>query len=75
MVPLGPGAALCSDRPRLPHSSVLLSEAAAPPGEEEEEEDSSPISQGLREAISSYLLLTDSADPEMGLGGKEEKSS
>ncbi|XP_015736704.1 src-like-adapter 2 [Coturnix japonica] len=56
-------------------SSVLLSEAAAPPGEEEEEEDSSPISQGLREAISSYLLLTDSADPEMGLGGKEEKSS
>uniref|UniRef100_A0A8B9CR52 Src like adaptor 2 n=1 Tax=Anser brachyrhynchus TaxID=132585 RepID=A0A8B9CR52_9AVES len=42
--------------------SVLLSEPVPPP---EEEEDNSPISLGLREAISSYLLLTDEEVPEM----------
>lgn len=55
-------------------SSVLLSEAVPPPGKEKEEEDS-PISLGLREAISSYLLLTDGTVPEMGPMGKGAKSS
>ncbi|NXJ12051.1 SLAP2 protein, partial [Odontophorus gujanensis] len=53
-------------------SSVLLSEAVPPLGEEEED---SPISLGLREAISSYLLLSDGSTPEMGPAGKGEKSS
>ncbi|XP_021272746.1 src-like-adapter 2 isoform X2 [Numida meleagris] len=53
-------------------SSVLLSEAVPPSGEEEED---SPISLGLREAISSYLLLTDGSVPEMGPTGKGAKSS
>lgn len=53
-------------------SSVLLSEAVPPP---EEEEDDSPISLGLREAISSYLLLTDGEVPEMGSAGKGVKNS
>ncbi|XP_048818545.1 src-like-adapter 2 isoform X2 [Lagopus muta] len=53
-------------------SSVLLSEAVPPPGEGEED---SPISLGLREAISSYLLLTDGVDTETGPVGKGAKSS
>ncbi|XP_013051328.3 src-like-adapter 2 [Anser cygnoides] len=53
-------------------SSVLLSEPVPPP---EEEEDNSPISLGLREAISSYLLLTDEEVPEMGTAGKGVKNS
>eukprot|EP00075_Anas_platyrhynchos_P039268 XP_027328521.1 src-like-adapter 2 isoform X2 [Anas platyrhynchos] len=52
-------------------SSVLLSEAVPPP----EEEEDSPISLGLREAISSYLLLTDGEVPEMGSAGKGVKNS
>ncbi|XP_031461508.1 src-like-adapter 2 isoform X1 [Phasianus colchicus] len=53
-------------------SSVLLSEAVPPPGEGDED---SPISLGLREAISSYLLLTDGVDPETDPVGKGAKSS
>ncbi|OXB56230.1 hypothetical protein ASZ78_011131 [Callipepla squamata] len=49
------------------------SEAVPPLGKEEEED--SPISLGLREAISSYLLLSDGSAPEMGPAGKGEKSS
>ncbi|NXJ94616.1 SLAP2 protein, partial [Corythaixoides concolor] len=41
-------------------SSLLLSEAASP------QEEDSPISLGLREAISSYLFLTETAAPEQG---------
>ncbi|NXC43305.1 SLAP2 protein, partial [Penelope pileata] len=52
-------------------SSILLPEAALP----EEEEENSPISLGLREAISSYLLLTDGEVPEMGPTQKGTKSS
>ncbi|XP_053937630.1 src-like-adapter 2 isoform X4 [Cuculus canorus] len=48
-------------------SSMLLSEAASLP------EEDSPISLGLREAISSYLLLTDA--PEQSPTGKGAKSS
>lgn len=58
--------------PSPPCSSVLLSEPVPPP---EEEEDNSPISLGLREAISSYLLLTDEEVPEMGTAGKGVKNS
>ncbi|XP_009884624.1 PREDICTED: src-like-adapter 2 [Charadrius vociferus] len=47
-------------------SSLLFSEAASPP-------EDSPISLGLREAISSYLLLTETAAP--GPAGKGAKSS
>ncbi|XP_076208090.1 src-like-adapter 2 [Aptenodytes patagonicus] len=50
-------------------SSLLFSEAASPP------EEDSPISLGLREAISSYLLLTETAAPEEGPTGKGAKSS
>ncbi|NXL83686.1 SLAP2 protein, partial [Alectura lathami] len=50
-------------------SSILFSEAVPPP------EEDSPISLGLREAISSYLLLTDEALPETGPTGKGAKSS
>ncbi|XP_052540048.1 src-like-adapter 2 isoform X3 [Tympanuchus pallidicinctus] len=53
-------------------SSILLSEAVPPPGEGEED---SPISLGLREAISSYLLLTDGVDTETGPVGKGAKTS
>ncbi|NXJ70376.1 SLAP2 protein, partial [Rostratula benghalensis] len=49
-------------------SSLLFTEAMAPP------EEDSPISLGLREAISSYLLLTEMAAPEQG-AGKGAKSS
>uniref|UniRef100_A0A8C9L398 SLAP2 protein n=1 Tax=Pavo cristatus TaxID=9049 RepID=A0A8C9L398_PAVCR len=51
-----------------------LGPEAVPPLGEEEEEDS-PISLGLREAISSYLLLTDGTVPETGPVGKRTKSS
>ncbi|XP_075577516.1 src-like-adapter 2 [Pelecanus crispus] len=51
-------------------SSFLLSEATSPP-----EEEDSPISLGLREAISSYLLLTETAAPKQGPVGKRTKSS
>ncbi|NXK18546.1 SLAP2 protein, partial [Arenaria interpres] len=50
-------------------SSLLFSEAASPP------EEDSPISLGLREAISSYLLLTEAAAPKQGPAGKGAKSS
>ncbi|XP_061865075.1 src-like-adapter 2 isoform X2 [Colius striatus] len=40
-------------------SSLLCSETESPP-------EDSPISLGLREAVSSYLLLTDTATPEQG---------
>ncbi|KAM6120795.1 src-like-adapter 2 [Phoenicopterus ruber ruber] len=50
-------------------SSLLFSEATSPP------EEDSPISLGLREAISSYLLLTDTATPEQDPVGKGSKSS
>ncbi|XP_065705999.1 src-like-adapter 2 [Patagioenas fasciata] len=50
-------------------SSLLFSEAASPPDED------SPISLGLREAISSYLLLTETDTPEQGPAGKAAKSS
>ncbi|XP_063205682.1 src-like-adapter 2 isoform X1 [Chroicocephalus ridibundus] len=50
-------------------SSLLFSEATSPP------EEDSPISLGLREAISSYLLLTETAAPELGPAGKGAKSS
>lgn len=56
--------------PRLPsHSSLLFSGAASPPDED------SPISLGLREAISSYLLLTETDTPKQGPGGALAKSS
>ncbi|KAM6053410.1 src-like-adapter 2 isoform 5-T6 [Theristicus caerulescens] len=50
-------------------SSLLFSEAVSSP------EEDSPISLGLREAISSYLLLTETAPPEQGPTGKGAKSS
>ncbi|PKU44140.1 src-like-adapter 2 [Limosa lapponica baueri] len=50
-------------------SSLLFSEATSPP------EEDSPISLGLREAISSYLLLTETAAPKQGPAGKGAKSS
>ncbi|NXN43431.1 SLAP2 protein, partial [Rhinoptilus africanus] len=50
-------------------SSLLFSEATSLP------EEDSPISLGLREAISSYLLLTETAVPEQGPAGKGAKSS
>ncbi|XP_074965014.1 src-like-adapter 2 [Phalacrocorax aristotelis] len=53
-------------------SSLLLSESTSPL---EEKEEDSPISLGLREAISSYLLLTETAAPELGPAKKGAKSS
>ncbi|NXV71103.1 SLAP2 protein, partial [Atlantisia rogersi] len=50
-------------------SSLLFSEATSPP------EEDSPISLGLREAISSYLLLTETATPEQDTKVKGAKSS
>ncbi|XP_068275695.1 src-like-adapter 2 [Nyctibius grandis] len=50
-------------------SSLLLPDAASLP------EEDSPISLGLREAISSYLLLTETAAPEQDPAGKGAKSS
>ncbi|NXV51364.1 SLAP2 protein, partial [Uria aalge] len=50
-------------------SSLLFSEPTSPP------EEDSPVSLGLREAISSYLLLTETAAPERGPAGKGSKSS
>ncbi|NWS59693.1 SLAP2 protein, partial [Chunga burmeisteri] len=50
-------------------SSLLFSEATSLP------EEDSPISLGLREAISSYLLLTETATPEQDPTGKEAKKS
>uniref|UniRef100_A0A8B9N0K7 Src-like-adapter 2 n=1 Tax=Accipiter nisus TaxID=211598 RepID=A0A8B9N0K7_9AVES len=50
-------------------SSLLLSEATSPP------EEDSPISLGLREAISSYLLLTETATPKQSPAGKGAKNS
>ncbi|XP_005514694.2 src-like-adapter 2 isoform X2 [Columba livia] len=50
-------------------SSLLFSGAASPPDED------SPISLGLREAISSYLLLTETDTPKQGPGGALAKSS
>ncbi|NWX15379.1 SLAP2 protein, partial [Aegotheles bennettii] len=49
-------------------SSLLLSGAASPP-------EDSPISLGLRETISSYLLLAETDTPEQGPEGKGGKSS
>ncbi|NXG55991.1 SLAP2 protein, partial [Hemiprocne comata] len=49
-------------------SSLLFSAATSPP-------EDSPISLGLREAISSYLLLTETATPKQGPGGKGAESS
>ncbi|NXP15685.1 SLAP2 protein, partial [Thinocorus orbignyianus] len=49
-------------------SSLLFSEATSTP-------EDSPISLGLREAISSYLLLAERAAPKQGPAGKEAKSS
>ncbi|XP_027560519.1 src-like-adapter 2 [Neopelma chrysocephalum] len=49
-------------------SSLLLSENAAPP-------EDSPFSLGLREAISSYLLLSETDNPEPDPAGKEAKNS
>ncbi|NWR60234.1 SLAP2 protein, partial [Bucorvus abyssinicus] len=49
-------------------SSLLFSEAASPP------EEDSPISLGLREAVSSYLLLTETAAPAHGPAGKGAKN-
>ncbi|NWS42823.1 SLAP2 protein, partial [Probosciger aterrimus] len=48
-------------------SSLLLSDTASPP-------EDSPISLGLREAVSSYLLLTGAAVSEEGPEGKGAKS-
>uniref|UniRef100_A0A663E0X7 Src like adaptor 2 n=1 Tax=Aquila chrysaetos chrysaetos TaxID=223781 RepID=A0A663E0X7_AQUCH len=45
-------------------NSLLLSEATSAP------EEDSPISLGLREAISSYLLLTEMATPKQSPAGK-----
>ncbi|KAK2520578.1 Sla2 [Columba guinea] len=50
-------------------SSLLFPGAASPPDED------SPISLGLREAISSYLLLTETDTPKQGPGGTPAKSS
>ncbi|KAM6053750.1 PREDICTED: src-like-adapter 2 [Chlamydotis macqueenii] len=50
-------------------SSLLVSAATSQP------EEDSPISLGLREAISSYLLLTETAVPEQGPTRKGAKSS
>ncbi|NXJ01197.1 SLAP2 protein, partial [Psophia crepitans] len=50
-------------------SSLLFSEATSPP------EEDSPISLGLREAISSYLLLTETAASEQDTKTKWAKSS
>ncbi|NXT84132.1 SLAP2 protein, partial [Zapornia atra] len=50
-------------------SSLLFSEATSP------QEEDSPISLGLREAISSYLLLTETATPEQDTKVKGAKSS
>ncbi|NXC08911.1 SLAP2 protein, partial [Orthonyx spaldingii] len=44
-------------------SSLLFSDTAAPP-------DDSPISQGLREAINSYLIFSDTDSPELDPAGK-----
>ncbi|NWH73348.1 SLAP2 protein, partial [Piaya cayana] len=73
----GPGVATTPDLPTVVKkpslnwdkidSSLLFSEPASLP------EEDSPISLGLREAISSYLLLTDS--PEQSPAGKGTKSS
>ncbi|NXC29107.1 SLAP2 protein, partial [Campylorhamphus procurvoides] len=49
-------------------SSLLLSGTAAP-------QEDSPFSLGLREAISSYLLLSETDDPEPDTEGKGAKSS
>ncbi|NWY20672.1 SLAP2 protein, partial [Aphelocoma coerulescens] len=49
-------------------SSLLFSETASPPEE-------SPISQGLREAISSYLILSEADTPEPDPTGKGVKKS
>ncbi|XP_068890401.1 src-like-adapter 2 [Aphelocoma coerulescens] len=49
-------------------SSLLFSETASPPEE-------SPISQGLREAISSYLILSEADTPEPDSTGKGVKKS
>ncbi|NXG02756.1 SLAP2 protein, partial [Sakesphorus luctuosus] len=49
-------------------SSLLLSEPAAP-------QEDSPFSLGLREAISSYLLLSDTHRPEPGAAGKGVRKS
>ncbi|XP_075022290.1 src-like-adapter 2 isoform X2 [Calonectris borealis] len=50
-------------------SSLLFSEATSPP------EEDSPISLGLREAMSSYVLLTETTAPKKGPVGKGTKSS
>ncbi|XP_054701664.1 src-like-adapter 2 isoform X2 [Grus americana] len=50
-------------------SSLLFSEATSPP------EEDSPISLGLREAISSYLLLTETDPSEQDTKAKGAKSS
>lgn len=50
-------------------SSLLFSEATSPA------EEDSPISLGLREAMSSYILLTEMTAPEQGPAGKGTKSS
>ncbi|NXT39160.1 SLAP2 protein, partial [Pelecanoides urinatrix] len=50
-------------------SSLLFSEATSPP------EEDSPISLGLREAMSSYVLLTETTTPKQGPAGKGTKSS
>ncbi|NXX52793.1 SLAP2 protein, partial [Scopus umbretta] len=50
-------------------SSLLFSETTST------EEEDSPISLGLREAISSYLLLTETDTPKQGPTGKGAKSS
>ncbi|XP_075624904.1 src-like-adapter 2 isoform X4 [Balearica regulorum gibbericeps] len=50
-------------------SSLLFSEATSPP------EDDSPISLGLREAISSYLLLTETDPSKQDTKAKGAKSS
>ncbi|NXT25351.1 SLAP2 protein, partial [Syrrhaptes paradoxus] len=50
-------------------SSLLFSEATSPP------EEDSPISLGLREAISSYLLLAETAAPEQEPPGKGTKNT
>ncbi|NWR88150.1 SLAP2 protein, partial [Furnarius figulus] len=49
-------------------SSLLLSGTAAP-------QEDSPFSLGLREAISSYLLLSETDDPEPDAAGKGAKNS
>ncbi|NWV74045.1 SLAP2 protein, partial [Dasyornis broadbenti] len=49
-------------------SSLLFSETTSPP-------EDSPISQGLRDAISSYLLLSDTDTPEPDPTGKGVKNS